>query len=152
MTQQLGLLKKDPIYRHYKNHCEECGGLLNSRTMQWLIFLLPGIRRQGLLTCKACFAHLAEKYFSSTDQNSCENTESEIEQPKLTEEKKEINKIPKTKEPQSCTKTASEDLVNTPWWIEPAEEQNKQEKLYTPEFSLSNISQHCLKVPFGGRH
>ena len=45
-----------------------------------------------------------------------------------------------------------EDLVNTPWWTELSKVQTKQEKLHTQEFSLSNISQHYLKVPSEGHN
>ena len=152
VTQQLGLLRRDPMYRHYKNHCEECGGLLNSRTMQWWIFLLPNTRRQGLLVCKTCFAHLAEMYFSSSEANSYEYTKNKIEPPKLNERKNKIGKVSEIEELQPYDNMVFEDLVNTPWWTEPPKVQTKQEKLHTQEFSPSNISQHYLKVPFRGRN
>src|SRR5271154_4268048 len=56
----------DPKYPRYKNFCEECCGLLNSRKENWLIFAYPPkykYARTEILTCKTCFAFLAEKCF-----------------------------------------------------------------------------------------
>ena len=67
----------DDQFHNYKNFCEECGGLLNSRKENWLIFLHPEdckYVRTEILTCKVCFSFLAEKYFSKGQQdvkNSC---------------------------------------------------------------------------------
>ena len=56
----------DSRYPRYKNFCENCGGLLNSRKSNWLIFAYPPkyhYNRNEILTCKTCFAFLAEKCF-----------------------------------------------------------------------------------------
>jgi len=91
-------------------------------------------------------------YFSSSEANSYEYTKNKIEPPKLNERKDEIGKVSEIEELQPYDKMVFENLVNTPWWTEPSKVQTKQEKLHTQEFSPSNISQHYLKVPFGGRN
>lgn len=57
----------DDHYRNYKNFCEQCGGLLNSRKENWLIFKYPlnvQYARTEIITCKTCFSFLAEEFFS----------------------------------------------------------------------------------------
>jgi hypothetical protein len=61
----------DERYPTYKNFCENCGGLLNSKRRNWLIFSYPppcNYQRNDILTCKVCFSFLAEEYFSNPVQ------------------------------------------------------------------------------------
>jgi len=101
ITKRRGLLKEEPMYKHYRNSCDECGGLLNSRTERWLIFVIPNQRRPCLLACKACFSHLAEKYFSEQKDKPTERIEEPKPQPMIQEISNEEEIFP---------------LVNEPWW------------------------------------
>jgi len=83
-TKNNNLLRED--LPRYKNSCEECGMLMNSRTQKWLYFMYPisicnnwmngyckygdsckfrhhNIKRNCILSCKNCFETLADEYF-----------------------------------------------------------------------------------------
>ena len=102
----------------YKNHCENCGTLLNSWSQKWMLFSYPSpynqyYVRSDILTCKTCFQELAEEYFGM---------EEEIYQNILTEVIKPLEEL-EAMEIDKPTQEEESELTTEPWWTEPIDVQ-----------------------------
>ena len=131
----------DRKFPRLKNYCENCGGLINIRQVNWLIFAIPppcSLQRSEILTCKTCFSFLAEEYYREGGNpwyNDYSRKVSEIrEEPEDTTPfnwkmyQQQMNKY-NFSEGQVRPEFNSIYLINTPWWKEPNSIINSSEEI-----------------------
>ncbi|CAB4446864.1 unnamed protein product [Rhizophagus irregularis] len=130
LTKYLRLLDKERL--NYRNHCEYCGTLLNSKTENWHLFSYPPPYDywnlyENILTCKTCFKELAEEYFGNnedqyqeildevivTEDSYDESTNMDVGWKYNDKEKEEIQQT------HTHPDMNPEYLINQPWWTEP---------------------------------
>jgi hypothetical protein len=117
----------DPKFPRMKNYCENCGGLINIRRVNWLIFAIPPpcpFQRSEILTCKTCFSFLAEEYYQENpwyEDYSMEGSEIGEEYAIPLNWKMYQQKMDQCNfsEGQVRPEFDATYLNNTPWWKEP---------------------------------